>query len=187
MSLDSPIQLRPARGADARQIHAIYSHHVSTGYGSFDEVAPPVETIGTRIVDTLGLRLPFLVAEHDGAVVGYASAAPFRPRIGYRFTLENSVYVGPDHTRQGIGRMLLDAVVAAVSQGTWRQMIAVIGGGERLNPGSIALHRAAGFTVSGTLIAVGWKHGGWVDVTLMQRALGDGATTLPGSRVPTLG
>ena len=166
------LTLRMARGADAREVHAIYAHHVATGYGSFDEVAPPVEEMAARILETLGKDLPFLVAERDGRIIGWASAGAFRPRIAYRFTLEDSVYVAPDAMGHGVGRALLMGVVEAASRGAWRQMIAAIGGGEQLNPGSVALHRACGFTVQGTLHGVGWKHGGWVDLILMQRPLG---------------
>ncbi len=164
--------LRQARGADAPQVQAIYAHHVATGYGSFDETAPSVEEMAARILDTIGKGLPFLVAEAGGRVVGWASAGAFRPRIAYRFTLEDSVYVAADATGQGVGRQLLMGVVEATSRGAWRQMIAAIGGGEQLNPASVALHRACGFTVQGTLHGVGWKHGGWVDLILMQRPLG---------------
>jgi len=118
-----------------------------------------------------------LVAESDGAVSGYAYAGPYRERIAYRYTVEDSVYVAPDRHRQGIGRALLEELLSQTAALGFRQMIAVIGDSGQI--ASIALHRAAGFQMVGTFAAVGFKFGRWLDTVLMQRTLGAGAATLP--------
>jgi L-amino acid N-acyltransferase YncA len=110
---------------------------------------------------------PYLVAQAEGAVLGYAYAGPYRARPGYRWSVENSVYVAVEALRRGIGRALLDALVAEAERRGFRQMIAVIG--DSVQTPSIALHRAAGFRLVGTLEAVGFKHGRWLDTVLMQR------------------
>jgi phosphinothricin acetyltransferase len=120
---------------------------------------------------------PYLVAEFDGAIAGYAYAGPYRARPGYRFTIEDSIYVAPDAHRHGIGRALLDRLLVEAQARGFRQMIAVIG--DSAHRPSIALHEAFGFHHVGTLEAVGFKFGRWLDSVLMQRALGAGATTLP--------
>ena len=118
--------------------------------------------------------LPYLVAVREEEVVGYAYAAPYRPRPAYRFTVEDSIYVRTDCAGMGIGRTLLGVLIDSCESAGARQMIAVIGDGA--NAASIRLHAAAGFTHAGTLATVGWKFGRWLDVVLMQRALGPGAT-----------
>ena len=123
--------------------------------------------------------LPYLVAKLDGQVVGYAYASPYRARSAYRFSIENSVYVGDGMAGSGIGGALLDALLARCEKGPWRQMVAIIG--DSGNEGSIALHRSRGFRKVGTLRAVGFKRGRWVDTVLMQRELGAGSATLPPS------
>jgi L-amino acid N-acyltransferase YncA len=120
---------------------------------------------------------PYLVAERDGEVRGYAYAGPYRARIAYRCTLENSIYVAPGWHRMGIGRGLMDQLLSEAGAHGFRQMIAVIGDSEQA--ASIALHRAAGFRTVGTLTAVGFKFGRWLDTVLMQTPLGPGATALP--------
>ncbi len=122
---------------------------------------------------------PYLVAERDGAVAGYAYVSAYRTRPAYRFAVENSVYVAPGATRGGTGAALLDALVADCEARGFRVMVAVIG--DSANAASIALHARAGFTHAGLLPAVGWKHGRWVDSVLMTRPLGDGAATSPES------
>ncbi|MDX2104734.1 MAG: N-acetyltransferase family protein [Alphaproteobacteria bacterium] len=168
------VVIRAATVSDAAAVQAIYAHHVATGYGSFDEMAPSVAAMAQRIVDIQAHPLPFLIAERDGRVGGYGYLGPFRPRPAYRFTLENSVYVAPDQVGQGIGRAVMQALIAHAEAGPWRQMIAVIGGGTALNPASVALHRSLGFVLEGELVSVGWKHGRWVDLAMMRRGLGDG-------------
>jgi L-amino acid N-acyltransferase YncA len=178
--------LRDADDADLAAVTAIYAHHVQTGLGTFEEVAPDREEIARRRADVLSRDLPWLVCEIDGRVAGYAYAAPFRTRSAYRYTVEDSVYVAADHQGLGVGRRLLEAVLARCEALGVRQATAVIG--DSANAGSIGLHKACGFAFSGVLRGVGFKHGRWVDVVLMQRTLGDGEANLPnggGWRVPT--
>jgi len=170
--------IRPSRDADVAAIAAIYGHHVLHGVASFEEVPPPPEEIGRRRAAILAERLPYLVAERDGRVVGYCYAGPFRPRIGYRYTLEDSIYIDAGEVGRGIGRALLRPLLARCTELGYRQMVAVIGGRETV--ASIRLHEALGFAHMGVLAAVGFKFGRWVDSVLMQRALGPGDSTLPG-------
>ncbi|NQW10153.1 MAG: N-acetyltransferase family protein [Alphaproteobacteria bacterium] len=166
------VSVRPSTGDDIAAIQAIYAHHVTHGLGSFEEQQPSVEVMAERRLAVVERGLPHLVAEEGGRVVGFAYVGPYRPRPAYRFTLEDSVYVTPDTARQGVGRALLSELIRIVEVGPWRQMIAAIG--DRGNSGSIALHASLGFHEAGHLRGVGFKHGRWVDVILMQRALGVG-------------
>jgi phosphinothricin acetyltransferase len=171
------IVLRDAEPRDAARIAAIYAHHVLTGLASF-EVEPPDEAeIVRRLADVRARGLPYLVAEADGRVVGYAYASPYRARPAYRYTLEDSVYVDRDCAGRGVGRLLLERLVAECAACGCRQLVAVIG--DSANRPSIALHEACGFARVGLLPAVGYKFGRWVDSVLMQRALGPGDGTLP--------
>ncbi len=120
---------------------------------------------------------PYLVAEHDGALAGFAYAGPYRSRPAYRWSVENSIYIVPQAQRRGIGRALLERLMAEAQGGGFRQMIAVIG--DSANTASIELHRTLGFRLVGTFDNVGFKFGRWLDSVLMQRALGEGATTPP--------
>ena len=169
--------LRDSRDADVEEIRAIYAHHVLHGLASFEEAPPDAAEIARRRADVLALRLPYLVAEAEGRVVGYCYATLYRTRSAYRHTLENSVYVRDGMHGRGIGRALLEALIARCEAGPWRQMVAVIG--DSGNRASIALHRACGFETIGTLRSVGFKFGRWVDSVFMQRALGRGDSALP--------
>ena len=156
---------------------AIYGWHVRHGTGTF-EVDPPDEIeMGRRRADVLAKGLPWLVLEQEGTVVGYASANQFRPRPGYRFCLEDSVYLANGSAGRGFGRLLLTELMARCEAAGARQMLAVIG--DSANAGSIGVHRALGFDHIGTTRAVGWKSGRWLDVVFMQRSLGFGASTVP--------
>ena len=168
---------RDSTDADLDEVRAIYSHHVLHGLASFEEIAPDLAELGSRRAAVLARGLPYLVAESDSRVVGYAYATPYRPRSAYRHSLEDSVYVRDGFAGRGIGAALLGELVERCSRGPWRQMIAVIG--DSANEPSIALHRKLGFREAGTLDAVGFKFGRWVDSILMQRALGAGSRTLP--------
>ena len=136
--------VRDSEEADLAAISAIYAHHVQHGLASFELEAPDAAEMGRRRVRVLALGLPYIVAELDGRVVGYAYAAPYRDRPAYRYTLEDSIYIAPDAAGQGAGRALLEAVVAACAQAGYRQMVAVIG--DSANQASIGLHAACGFT-----------------------------------------
>jgi L-amino acid N-acyltransferase YncA len=171
------VLIRPAAAADIGAITRIYAHAVRFGTASF-EIEPPDEAeMARRQRAVVDAGYPFLVAEAEGMVLGYAYAGPYRARPAYRWSVENSIYVAPDAQRRGVGRALLDALIAETEQRGFRQMIAVIG--DAAQTPSIALHRAAGFRLVGTLEAVGFKHGRWLDTVLMQRPLGPGAATEP--------
>ena len=169
---DATVLVRPSSPADLPAIQAIYAHHVTHGFGSFEEVPPDVDEMAARRLALVERGLPHLVAEADGRVLGYAHAGPYRPRPAYRYTVEDSVYVAPEAVRRGVGRALLAALLEICEAGPWRQMVAVIG--DRGNTASVALHAALGFHEAGHLKAVGFKLGRWVDVVIMQRALGTG-------------
>jgi L-amino acid N-acyltransferase YncA len=169
--------IRPANAPDIPAITAIYAHAVKYGTATF-EIEPPSEReMADRFRALADGGFPYFVAARDGKVLGYAYAGPYRTRIAYRHSLENSIYVAPDCHRHGIGRALMDELLSEADIRGFRQMIAVIGDSQQV--ASIALHRAAGFSVAGTLRAVGFKFGRWLDTVLMQRPLGPGATTLP--------
>lgn len=169
--------IRPSRDDDVAAIAAIYGHHVLHGIASFEEVPPSVEEMARRRGDIVGRGFPYLVAERASRVVGYCYAGPYRPRIGYRFSVEDSIYIDPGEIGRGIGRALLSQVIDRVTEQGYRQMVAVIGGSETLP--SIRLHAALGFKEIGTFSAIGFKFGRWIDSVYMQRALGPGETTLP--------
>ena len=175
--MSAALLIRPSRDDDVGAIAAIYGYHVVHGVASFEEIPPPVEEIARRRREIVERGLPYLVAEREGRVVGYCYAGLFRPRSGYRFTLEDSIYVDPAEVGRGIGRALLETLLTGATELGFRQMAAVIGGRETI--ASIRLHEALGFTHTGVLEAVGFKFGRWIDIVLMQRALGPGATTMP--------
>lgn len=172
--------IRDATAEDAPAIQAIYAHHVETGLASFEELAPSVAEMIARQGTARAGGYPYLVAVRDGVVLGYAYATAYRPRRAYRFTVEDSVYVRDGLAGQGIGSILLAALIARCEAGPWRQMIAVIGNSG--NAASIALHRRFGFRDVGVLRSVGYKHGQWVDTVLMQRTLGAGDAAAPEER-----
>lgn len=169
--------VRGSRDGDVPAIRDIYAFHVLHGLASFEEEPPPVEEMARRRAGVLAGGYPHLVAELDGEVVGYAYASAYRPRPAYRFTVENSVYVREGVRGRGVGRALLGALIERCEHGPWRQMIAVIG--DTGNEPSIGLHEAFGFRRVGTLQAVGFKFGRWVDSVLMQRELGAGQASQP--------
>ncbi|MDE0704338.1 MAG: GNAT family N-acetyltransferase [Rhodospirillaceae bacterium] len=172
------LTIRDAAAADMAAIAGIYRGHVLHGLASFEVEPPSPGEMDARRRAVREAGLPYYVAELDGAVAGYAYAALYRTRVGYRYTVEDSIYVSPGYGRRGIGLALLDAVVARCTALGYRQMLAVIG--DSANLASIRLHEKAGFRRAGTLPSVGFKLGRWVDAVLMQRPLGPGDTRLPG-------
>ncbi len=171
------LTLRESTPDDIPATARIYGHWVTHGLASF-ELDPPGEAEMARRRDAvLAGGYPYLVAEAGGRVLGYAYASAYRTRPAYRFAVENSIYVAPDAGRGGVGRALLEALIARCEAAGFRLMVAVIGDSD--NAPSIGLHRTCGFAHAGMLPAVGWKHGRWVDSVLMTRPLGAGATCPP--------
>jgi L-amino acid N-acyltransferase YncA len=171
------MSLRPAASADIPAITRIYAHAVRHGTASF-EIEPPDEAEMAGRFETLTQGgYPYLVAEGDGTILGYAYAGPYRARPAYRFSVENSVYVDAAAQRRGVGRALLARLIDDSAARGFRQMIAVIGDSAQVP--SIELHRTAGFRMVGTFEHVGFKFGRWLNTVLMQRPLGPGAETPP--------
>ncbi len=182
------VTIRDARPDDLPRVQEIYAHHVRHGLASFEETPPGLAEMTRRFETTRARGLPYLAAEaapqEGGAgtatgpeLLGYAYAGPYRPRPAYRFSVENSVYVTPGLEGRGVGRALLEELIARCTALGLRQMIAVIGDSGHLP--SIAFHESLGFTRTGTLRAVGFKFGRWVDSVILQRALGGGGETPP--------
>jgi len=164
--------IRPSTTADLAEITSIYTANVLTGTGTFELEAPDLAEMTRRRADVLDKGLPWLVAEQAGAVLGYAYANHFRPRRAYRFCMEDSIYLVPGAHGGGIGKLLLAELLARCEALGARQMLAVIG--DSANLGSIGVHLALGFEHTGILKSAGWKFDRWLDVLLMQRALGVG-------------
>ena len=173
----SSLEIRPAAAADLPAITEIYEHAVRYGTATFELIPPDLAEMTRRFEVLMDGGFPYLVAALEGGVVGYAYAGAYRPRPAYRFTVENSVYLQPAIHRRGIGMQLLQRLIAESEQRGFRQMIAVIG--DSANAGSIGVHTKCGFQMIGTHPAVGFKFSRWLDTVMMQRALGEGAKTLP--------
>ena len=171
----SAVVIRPSTADDLAAITAIYAWNVGHGTGTFEVEAPEPAEMERRRADVLAKGLPWLVLESGGQVLGYAYANQFRPRPAYRFCVEDSVYLAPQAVGRGFGRLLLAELLARCEAAGARQMLAVIG--DSANAGSIGVHRALGFAATGTIKAAGWKFDRWLDVVIMQKSLGFGATT----------
>lgn len=171
--------LRDARDDDMPAVQAIYAHHVIHGTASFELDPPPLAEMLRRRADILANDLPYVVAERAGEVVGYGYATLYRPRPAYRSTVEDSVYVREGLGGLGIGHRLLQVIIEQCEAGGRRQMIAIIG--DRENAASIRLHQRMGFRRVGIFESVGFKHGRWLDTVLMQRELGEGSSSTPGT------
>ncbi|KQW36037.1 GNAT family N-acetyltransferase [Rhizobacter sp. Root404] len=167
--------IRPSTPADLPAITDIYGWNVLNGTGTFELEAPDLDEMTRRRDDVLSKGLPWLVVERGGRVLGYAYANHFRPRKAYRFCLEDSVYLAADAKGQGLGRLLLAELMARCEALGARQMLAVIG--DSANLGSVGVHRTLGFEPIGVMKSAGWKFDRWLDVVLMQKALGSGDTT----------
>lgn len=168
----SDLLVRPATLSDIAAITAIYRPAVIDGTASWEYDPPDEAEMARRFAAIDAAGYPYLAAEKAGTVIGYAYASAYRTRPGYRFTVENSVYVAAGTQRSGAGRVLLAELIERCAAKGYRQMVAVIG--DSSNQASIGLHRAQGFTFCGVIHAIGWKHGRWIDSVLMQRALGVG-------------
>jgi L-amino acid N-acyltransferase YncA len=166
------VVVRDALPADLPIVQSIYAHHVRHGLASFEEVPPDAAEIERRYRDIAARRLPYVVAESEGRVAGFAYAGPYRTRPAYRYTVEDSVYIAPDAIGRGLGRAALSEVIRRAGGLGFRQMIAIIG--DSGNHASIVLHEKLGFRRATILQAVGFKFGRWVDTVLMQLSLGAG-------------
>ena len=173
----STLHIRPSTPADLTEITRIYGHAVRHGTGTFELDVPDEAEMAKRRDGVLANGLPWLIAERDGRVLGYAYANHFRPRRAYRFCLEDSIYLDESARGQGVGRALLAELLAQCEARGARQMLAVIG--DSANAGSVGVHRACGFEDVGVFKSAGWKFGRWLDVVLMQKALGEGGATEP--------
>ncbi|WP_293798541.1 GNAT family N-acetyltransferase [uncultured Bosea sp.] len=174
------LSIRSGLPTDIPAIAAIYAHAVSHGTASW-ELEPPGEAEMRRRFETIQAGgYPYLVAEREGEILGYAYAGAYRPRPAYRSTVENSIYIAPTAQGLGIGGLLLDELMQACTERGFRQMIAVIGDGTGASVGSRRLHERAGFRLIGVAEKVGFKHGRWLDQMLMQKELGEGDCTPPG-------
>ncbi|MEV0229279.1 N-acetyltransferase family protein [Nonomuraea sp. NPDC050786] len=163
------VVIRTAVPADLEVVAEIFAHYVSNTVITFEQTPPTVAEWQRRLDDLTGQGLPFLVADLNGDVAGYAYAGPWRPKPAYRHTVENSIYLAPDQTGRGLGGALLDALLTRCAQAGMRQMIAIIA--DTGSVASTALHKRFGFAPAGRLNSVGYKHGRWIDTALMQRAL----------------
>ena len=172
-----PMSIRPVEFSDVAAITRIYADAVLHGTATF-EIDPPGEAEMARRMQALSAKgYPYLVAETDGAVAGYAYAGPYRDRPAYHWCVEDSIYIDPQFHRRGIGRALLGRLIAAAEASGFRQMLGVVG--DSANTASIGIHAALGFRPIGTFQAVGFKHGRWLDTVLMQRTLGKGDAAPP--------
>ena len=171
------VTIRPSADADLTAITAIYGWNVQNGLGTFEEDPPAQDEMARRRAAFLERGLPYLVAEEDGVVLGYAYAGPFRLRAAYRYTVEDSVYVSPEAVGKGVGKALLTALITQCEALGLRQMCAVIG--DSGNAASIGLHAAMGFKQQGVFPAMGYKFGRWVDLVWMQRDLNGGGSREP--------
>ena len=172
--------VRGAINADAAAVQAIYGHHVLHGTGTFEEDPPTIAEMESRMGAVQERGLPYLVAEIDGRVAGFAYAGPFRLRAAYRYTAEDSVYIAPDRMGQGVGRQLVSEVVAICERLGLHQLLAVIG--DSANAGSVGVHRSCGFKMIGTMPGLVFKHGRWRDVVIMQKPLNGGAEVDPSGK-----
>ena len=171
------IRIRAAEENDLSGILEIYRKAVLESTASFEIKPPVLDEMMARMREVHSTKLPYLVAEIEGIVAGYAYAVPYRSRLAYCYTVESSVYVAQWAQRQGVGRCLLKSLITACERADFRQMIAIIGGASHV--ASIRLHEKSGFRTVGVLENVGWKFCDWVDTVVMQRALGAGHTTPP--------
>lgn len=171
------MRIREVDNADLPAVQAIYAHHVAHSLGTFETQPPDLQEMRSRHASVTQAGLPYLAAEAGGRIVGYAYANQFRPREAYRSTVEDSIYVAPESVGGGIGQALLNALIERCTALGRRQMLAVIGDSQ--NAASIGAHRACGFAYVGVLTSVGRKFDRWVDVLIMQRALGDGDQAPP--------
>lgn len=163
------IDIRQATVADAAAINEIYNYYVLNSVVTFDIDPSEVGFWEEKITHLDHLGLPFIVAESDSEIMGFAYASPWRPKAAYRQTVEDTIYLSPNAIRQGLGTRMLQELIERCQQADIKEMIAVISaeGAEA----SVAIHEAFGFTVNGRLTNVGFKFNRWLGTVLMQRSL----------------
>lgn len=184
---DRGITVRDATPEDMPAVAAIYGYEVETGVATFEEEAPSSDELERRRQGIVAMGLPYIVATIDGQVAGYSYASSYRPRPAYRYTVEDTVYVGRSARGRGVAEVLLRALVERCEAAGRRQMVAVIAiTGDPAESPSVALHAKLGFRRVGTVEGAGFKLGRWVDTVLMQRTLGAGASTLPDTAMPVV-
>jgi phosphinothricin acetyltransferase len=176
--------IRDAERRDLSAITAIYAEAVRNGTASYETVPPDLAGMTRRWQALAGGGYPYVVAEENGDILGFAYAGPYHGRPGYRFSVEGSVYIAPAAQRRGTGRALLTRVIETAEASGFRQMIAVIGGADS-HAASVRLHEALGFRPIGVFKGSGYKFGRWLDTLLMQRTLGPGSGTPPRERSDT--
>jgi len=170
--------IRPSLDSDLPAITAIYGHHVLYGTGTFETTPPTEAEMTTRRADVLAKGLPYLVIEEDGGrVLGYAYCQWFKPRPAYRFSAEDSIYMHADAAGKGLGKLLLAELIRQAEAAGVRKLIAVIG--DSNNAASVGIHKALGFEPAGTIRNCGWKFERWLDIVIMDKAIGEGAATRP--------
>lgn len=162
------ITIRDGLADDAGAIAAIYNHFVLNTAISFEESEVDVSAMAGRIADVQAAGLPWLVAERNGKLLGYAYATRWRVRHAYRHSVETSVYLAPDAASQGLGSMLYEVLLERLRQSGYHL---AIGGIALPNPASIALHQKLGFEKVAHFKEVGFKFGEWRDVGYWQRTL----------------
>jgi L-amino acid N-acyltransferase YncA len=172
--------IRPSLDSDLPAITRIYGHHVLTGTGTFETTPPSEADMTARRADVLGKGLPWLVVEEGDQILGFAYANWFKPRPAYRFSCEDSIYMAPEAAGKGLGRALLAELMACLERAGVRKVMAVIG--DSTNKGSIGVHKALGFEPAGVINDCGWKFERWLDIVLMQKTLGVGASTPPNDK-----
>lgn len=176
------IIIRPSTDVDIAAITTIYGHHVLHGTGTFETTPPSESDMAQRRADVLSKGLPYLVLEEAGVVVGFAYCQWFKPRPAYRYSAEDSIYLAPTAHGKGLGRLLLIELMAQAERAGIRKLIAVIG--DSANLGSIGVHKSCGFSPVGVLSRCGWKFDRWLDVVLMDRAIGHGSAIAPAQSQP---
>ncbi len=169
--------LRDAVESDMQAIYDIYADEVLHGVSSWEEQPPSVAELTSRFNNIVNNGFPYRVADYQGSAVGYAYASSYRPRSGYRYTVENTIYIHPEFRGLGLGRLLLEDLVSICEDKGYRQMIAVIG--DSANQVSIDFHSRMGFSRTGVIKSIGFKHGRWMDSVIMQKPLGQSDQVLP--------
>lgn len=170
--------IRPALAADLVAITAIYADAVENGTSSYELDPPGLAEMTQRFEALRAGEFPYIVAEENGRILGYAYAGAFRPRPAYRFAVEDSIYIDPDAKGRGLGQRLLSRLIEECQSLGFRQMLAVIGDA-RPDSASVRLHERLGFTHAGLIKGTGYKHGRWLDTGFMQLELNGGTRAAP--------